>query len=149
MTVVARVILESPYSGIVEVNLAYGRRCISDMLRRGEAPFASHLLYTQPGVLDDNDPEERKLGMDAGFRWIEVADYSAMYVDYGVSRGMIEGALRAQEHNKFVEVRRLDHETQLPTALVRLSCRLLRFDDSFADMFGQGAVSMGTVPPHR
>lgn len=39
------VLLESPYAGYVERNLAYARACARDCLLRGEAPFASHLLY--------------------------------------------------------------------------------------------------------
>lgn len=57
------VIVESPYAGDIERNVAYARACIADCLKRGEAPFASHLLYTQPGVLDDGVPaEDRWLG---------------------------------------------------------------------------------------
>lgn len=47
-----RVILESPFAGHVESNIEYARACIRDSLLRGEAPLASHLLYTQPGILD-------------------------------------------------------------------------------------------------
>jgi hypothetical protein len=39
----------------------------------GEAPIASHLLYTQPGVLRDEIPEERRHGIDAGLAWGAVA----------------------------------------------------------------------------
>lgn len=53
------VLLESPYAGNVELNVTYARACMRDCLKRGEAPFASHLLYTQPGVLDDLVPNER------------------------------------------------------------------------------------------
>ena len=53
------VIVESPYAGDVERNERYARACIRDCLLRGEAPFASHLLYTQAGVLDDTIKEER------------------------------------------------------------------------------------------
>jgi hypothetical protein len=45
-----RVIIESPYSGDVETNVAYARAALRDCLSRGEAPLASHLLYTQPGA---------------------------------------------------------------------------------------------------
>lgn len=48
-----RVILESPYAGDVERNLTYARECVRDSLSRGEAPIASHLLYTQEGILKD------------------------------------------------------------------------------------------------
>lgn len=47
------VIIESPYAGDVDRNLEYLRAAMRDCLKRGEAPFASHALYTQPGVLDD------------------------------------------------------------------------------------------------
>ena len=40
------VIIESPYAGNVEENEEYARKCLRDCLMRGEAPFASHLLYT-------------------------------------------------------------------------------------------------------
>jgi len=64
-----RVILESPYAGDVATNVAYARRALRDCLLRGEAPFASHLLYTQPGVLDDTLPDERACGIEAGLIW--------------------------------------------------------------------------------
>src|SRR5215475_13435184 len=94
-----RVILESPYSGDVEANLAYARECIRDSLLRGEAPIASHLLYTQPGILDDNVPEERMLGIRAGHAWIDhAADAVVVYIDRGVSKGMKQGIAAAQCH---------------------------------------------------
>ena len=89
-----RVIIESPYAGDVETHKTYARRCIRDSLQRGEAPIASHLLYTQPGVLDDNIPEEREQRISAGLAWIDVAHAVVFYRDYGVSKGMA-GALDA------------------------------------------------------
>lgn len=83
-----RVILESPYAGDVERNISYARKCLRDSLLRGESPIASHLLYTQDGVLDDNTPDERDLGIKAGLEWAAVAEKHVFYVDYGVSRGM-------------------------------------------------------------
>jgi len=59
---------------------------LRDSLARGEAPIASHLLYTQ--VLDDNDPAERSIGIAAGLAWRTVAEASVVYVDRGVSGGM-------------------------------------------------------------
>jgi hypothetical protein len=82
------VIIESPYAGNIERNMAYARACLADSLARGEAPIASHLLYTQPGVLDDNKPGERALGIAAGLAWMAVADAQVFYVDLGWSRGM-------------------------------------------------------------
>ena len=93
------VMIESPYAGDVERNLRYLRACMADCLRRGEAPFASHGLYTQPGVLDDNDPEDRKLGIEAGFSWRRFADYTVVYCDLGITPGMIKGIEHADSSN--------------------------------------------------
>lgn len=82
------VIVESPYAGDIERNVRYARACMADCLRRGEAPYASHLLYTQPGVLRDEVPEERKAGIEAGFAFRRVANVSAFYTDLGWSHGM-------------------------------------------------------------
>jgi hypothetical protein len=90
-----KVIIESPYAGDIENNVEYARKCIKDSLLRGEAPIASHLLYTQPGILDDNKPEERKLGIEAGFAWLDVAEIHAFYVDLGWSKGMRSALAKA------------------------------------------------------
>ena len=87
-----RVMLESPYAGKVERNVAYARACLADSLARGEAPIASHLLYTQPGVLDDENEDERALGIAAGLAWKPVAHAQVFYVDLGWSRGMCAAA---------------------------------------------------------
>lgn len=96
-----RVILESPYGStdptIVERNRRYLRAAMHDCLVRGEAPYASHALYTQPGVLDDNIPAERTLGIEAGFVWRAVADKTVIYVDIGMSTGMKYGVEAAEK----------------------------------------------------
>lgn len=83
------VIIESPYAGDVEANVAYARRALADSLSRGEAPIASHLLYTQPDVLDDAVPAQRALGIAAGLAWRTVGDYAVFYIGRGWSAGMI------------------------------------------------------------
>lgn len=97
------VILESPYAGDVERNVAYAKRCLYDSLSRGEAPIASHLLY--PGVLDDDVPTERLWGIDAGLAWKRVADASVVYTDLGVTRGMKYGIEAAKAAGVTVEFR--------------------------------------------
>jgi hypothetical protein len=101
------VVVESPYAGDVEGNLAYLDRAILDCLQRGEAPFASHRLYTF--ALRDSIPEERVLGIEAGLRWGELASRTVVYLDRGVSSGMLLGIQHAVEHGRPVEVRCLDH----------------------------------------
>ena len=103
-----RVILESPYAGDVEANLNYLRRCLRNCLMRGEAPFASHGLYTQPGVLNDCDPEERELGIEAGLVWGDCARKTGVYLDQGNSKGMRQGIERAIQENRLVEYRTLN-----------------------------------------
>jgi hypothetical protein len=105
-----RVILESPYAGDVEANLAYARRALRDSLQRGEAPIASHLLYTQPGVLDDGNKAERALGIGAGLAWGVVAEATVVYTDRGISNGMTEGIVRARLEGRPVEMRSIGAE---------------------------------------
>ncbi len=102
-----RVVLESPYAGDVERNVQYARMCLRDCILRGEAPIASHLLYTQAGVLDDNVPDERKLGIEAGLEWGKLAEATVAYTDYGISRGMQYGIERAKQEGRPVEYRRI------------------------------------------
>jgi len=102
-----RVIIESPYAGDVEANIAYARECLRDSLLRGEVPIASHLLYTQDGVLDDNIPSERERGIDAGTEWYMVADLCAVYSDLGISTGMQRGIDRARDWNVPIKYRKI------------------------------------------
>lgn len=115
-----RVILESPYAGgqyvpasniqaamavqkVVDENIKYARACLHDCLNRGEAPFASHLLYTQ--VLDDEDKNERRQGIVAGQAWLSVVDAVVVYQDFGISKGMREGIDAANAAGVPVEYR--------------------------------------------
>ena len=100
------VAVESPFAGEVELNIKYARRCVMDCLRRGEAPYASHLFFTQEGLLDDTVPDERTLGIMAGKAWEECAKKSAVYVDRGVSSGMELGVKLARAAGRKVVRRR-------------------------------------------
>lgn len=87
------VVIESPYAGDVEGNVAYARAAVRDCLQRGESPIASHLLFTQAGILDDQVSAERALGIEAGLAWYASAEAAVFYMDKGLSRGM-SGAWR-------------------------------------------------------
>ena len=82
-----RVVIESPYAAAnghtVAEHEEYARRCMADSLARGEAPLASHLLYTQPGILDDTNPEQRRLGMEAGLAWMDKHGYDLVSNNHG------------------------------------------------------------------
>jgi len=109
-----RVILETPYAGKNWWqrigNISYAKRCLLDCLSRGEAPFASHLLYTQ--VLDDKVPAQREWGIASGFAWLEIADASVVYVDRGISAGMQAGIDAARREGVLIEYRSLKHPDQ-------------------------------------
>lgn len=101
------VLIESPYAGNVQLNLAYLRAAMRDCLLRGEAPYASHAMYTQDGVLDDDLPDERSLGIEAGLAWGAMAQKTVVYTDLGMSRGMVFGISRARREGREVEYRTL------------------------------------------
>lgn len=104
-------IIESPYAPsdnyTTEQHVEYAQMCMRDSLMRGEAPYASHLLYTQPNVLDDTIPEQRKLGIDAGFAWRKCAELTVFYVDLGISKGMELGLEDCKKKGLPYEVRRI------------------------------------------
>lgn len=100
-------LIESPYAGAVATNVEYARAALRDSLMRGEAPLASHLLY--PQVLDDQDPEQRALGMRAAWTWVRAsADVRVVfYVDRGMSPGMRAVLALAFEEELEIEFRSL------------------------------------------
>jgi hypothetical protein len=103
------VVIESPFGSrnikTVYRNIIYARLCVRDSFLRGEFPFASHLLYTQDLILDDNDSEERELGIEAGLTWGMYADLTAIYQDLGMTIGMTIGEQKAQSQGRRVERR--------------------------------------------
>ncbi len=80
------VVIESPYAGQPIDNIAYLHRCIRECALRGDSPYASHLMLTT--ALDDNDADERTLGIALGLEFRRRVDMRIFYVDRGWSRGM-------------------------------------------------------------
>lgn len=110
-----RVVIESPYAAKTEdgilLNEAYGELCMHDCLVNfNESPYASHLLYTRPLVLRDEVPEDRKLGIQAGFFWRDVAEKTVFYTDLGMTDGMVEGLEDCKKKGKPYNIRRLPDE---------------------------------------
>lgn len=109
MVCVIPTLVESPFASDVPARRAAYRHYLIgaflDCLERGEAPFASHYIYT--GFLDDSVPVERAQGIEAGLAWGEVAQRSAFYVDLGLSRGMRTGLERAVDQGWTVLFRSL------------------------------------------
>jgi hypothetical protein len=130
-----RVIIESPFAGptpeIIARNIRYVRACMRDCLLRGESPYASHALYTLPGVLDDTKPDERKLGMEAGRAWMTIIDPElivAPYTDLGVSPGMQWGIDNAKSWGRTVDMRQLGDAWDLDNDMETLHSMLIEPD---------------------
>jgi|SRR5262245_2585306 len=119
-----RVIIESPYAGRgqtdkqrlfdLRANLTYARRCLRNCAFRGESALASHVIWTQPDVLDDTNPDERTLGIACGFAWWQCADFIIFFTDRGWSGGMIEALRIATETGKPFTIRALFTTPVLP-----------------------------------
>ena len=106
-----RVVIESPYAGHIVMNEIYGELCMHDCLvNYNETPYASHLLYTRKWVLRDDHPEERKLGIDAGFYWRKVAEQTNFYVDLGTTQGMELGMNDCIDKKNLFNIRHLPDE---------------------------------------
>lgn len=107
-----KVVVESPYKAATPEDIArherFARACLADCFARGEAPFCSHLLYTQEGILRDDVPEERRLGIEAGFLWGDGADLRAVYTNLGITSGMRQGIARAEAIEQPIEYRELE-----------------------------------------
>ncbi len=101
------VIVESPYAGFTTNNTDYARAAMVDSIRLGEAPIASHLLYTQPGILKDGVETERELGIALGLAWREVAELQVFYTDLGWSPGMIKAFKQCLKEKRKFELRAL------------------------------------------
>ena len=98
------IIIESPFSHPTRTRdecVRYAQFAILDCLRRGEAPFASHLFYTT--VLPE-DRESREMGLACRERIAcATGGIVARYVDLGTTPGMF----RAADCTATVEERRL------------------------------------------
>lgn len=110
------VVIESPFKGNgyheTKLNILYARACTHDCLVNGEYPYASHLFYTQDGILDDTNETERWLGINAGITWGSLATKTIVYQDRGISKGMEYGIERAKEQKKEIEFRNLPNYEQ-------------------------------------
>ena len=88
-------------------NITYARLALADCIKRNETPYASHLLLTQPHVLNDDDEHEREKGIQAGLDFGALAHKTVVYCDLGISTGMQSGIERAKSAPRPVEMRKL------------------------------------------
>lgn len=104
-----RVIIESPYRGENaeerQKNIKYLQLCLQDSVRRGEVPFASHGFF--PLFLNEDNAQDRELGIKLGFAFWTEADKIVFYTDRGISPGMEKALLKAFKMGKPIERRQL------------------------------------------
>lgn len=100
------VIVESPFSGDMEANRKYAIRACIDCLNRREVPYASHLFF--PQFLNELAPEQRELGLTAGYALWKAATKIVFYCDLGKSNGMLRAIDRAVRMRIPCEERFLD-----------------------------------------
>ncbi|HLD40479.1 MAG TPA: hypothetical protein VJB13_05055 [Candidatus Nanoarchaeia archaeon] len=119
------VYVESPFKGenweLTARNVYYARLCVRDCLKRGEAPYASHLFFTQAGILNDAIQAERDLGIAAGQSMGDKFDLRVVYEDFGISKGMQYGIERALKLGQPIEHRKLSVVTDLDKALQEMA----------------------------
>lgn len=73
-------------------------------------PAGNHLLVPNifyPQFLDESDPAQRALGIEAGYVWWESADLIAFYTDLGWSPGMLAAKDQCLRLYKSFETRSL------------------------------------------
>lgn len=104
----------SPYSGPVEENEEYLRRCMALILADGHTPVAGHAYL--PHVLDDNDPAQREQGVRAGHELLAVCQEVHVFCDRGISAGMWQDIEYALELPKLILLRSVNGGFQSATA---------------------------------
>jgi hypothetical protein len=114
------VVLESPYSGSneqeIQDNIEYAWKCLQDSCAKGEAPFASHLMYTRTKdrhIKDGDGWITREEGLKRCEAWRAAADLTVFYTDRGWSRGMII-ALHNCLHRMNFKIRALNGPPVIP-----------------------------------
>lgn len=97
-----KVYVASKYKGDIDRNVKAAIGYSQIVIEKGYMPVVSHLMY--PQILDDNDPEERRLGLSFGLALLRVCD--EVWVFGEVSEGMaqeIREARRLQKRIRFIK----------------------------------------------
>ena len=97
-----KIYVASRYAGDVDANVKAAVGYCRLVIDKGYMPIASHLLY--PQILNDNDPNERDLGLLFGLALLAVCD--EVWVFGSVSPGVaqeIEEAKRLKKQIRYFE----------------------------------------------
>lgn len=112
------VLLESPFSGNIQRNVAYTQRAMADSRQRNEAPIITHLLWTQhhekaDHFVSDYDPKYTlpNLGRESALEQLKAirrrVHKVVFLVDYGYSNGMKHGLEHCKKEGIPYEERKL------------------------------------------
>lgn len=109
------ILLESPYLHEHPIDgeeySIYLSRCLRDSLKRGEAPIATHAMYTRPGVLNLSIGEAT-LATLASDDLAELIPITVAYTDYGITEKMDLGLDRAGRWKHTIEYREIGKNTR-------------------------------------
>lgn len=90
----------SPYRGEVKRNKEYARELTRKAIDNGFVPVTVHLYLTE--ALDDNKPDERAKGMEAGQTILDNCKFILVGGRYGISEGMASEIKRAMENGTII-----------------------------------------------
>ena len=93
----------SPYRGNIERNTEKARDHCREVMKEGHIPVAPHIYFTQ--FLDDDNPDERTMGIQTGLDILKACDEMWVY-DVGLmSEGMKEEIRYAIEQNVVMRIK--------------------------------------------
>ncbi|SHE60783.1 hypothetical protein SAMN02745784_01224 [Tissierella praeacuta DSM 18095] len=98
------IFVASPYKGDIEKNIEYAKEACRYVLNEGNAFFCPHLLY--PQILNDNNPEERKIGIKMGKELLAKCDELWAFGGH-ISSGMFEEIEFARKNR--IPIKRITH----------------------------------------
>ena len=99
-----KVYICSPLRGDIETNIKKAQQYCRLAIKENHFPIAPHIYFTQ--FLDDNDPSERKLGMEYAKKLLYECDALWVCGDK-ISEGMAEEIAIAKERGIIIETRRI------------------------------------------
>lgn len=108
-----RVLLETPYDGDLERNIAYCERAIRHSMSLNESPIS--LLWFLGRFPIHAGVEARSIAIRSLHAWIRICDCMVMYRDYGLSDSMNSGITQALRAKTAIEYRFIGtNEAPLP-----------------------------------
>ena len=105
-----KVYIVSKHAGDIEANTAAAIRYCRFAIEQGYMPIASHLLY--PQILNDNDPDERELGLMFGIALLAKCNEVWCFGDEK-SAGMLQEikiALKLKKRLRFFSVEQEEYK---------------------------------------